>query len=241
VTARVALKPLSAPAVSFAFGLAPPQARGRVIPIAPHLVARTGAAAVARAAGISTVKASSVRSPYGFRRDPFTGGGRMHTGIDIKADYGESVGASAAGAVLFAGVRGGYGNLVILDHGDGITSYYAHLSSIRVVVGETVAAGQVLGAVGSTGRSTGPHLHYEVRAFSRAVDPFAAIKIDSGRIFANGKAVTIEAIDGGDEEEPAAAATAGRGKGARRGTGKAKAPVVHQPILVVGDGSLTSY
>ena len=91
-----------------------------------------------------------VNSSFGYRW------GRKHTGIDFQASWGESVGVSVAGTVTFAGMKHGYGNLVIVDHGEGISTYYAHLSSIYVGVGQTVETRQVIGAIGTTGRSTGP-------------------------------------------------------------------------------------
>jgi murein DD-endopeptidase MepM/ murein hydrolase activator NlpD len=97
--------------------------------------------------------------------------GRMHEGIDIAAGTGTPVGASAPGTVILAGWQGGYGNLVVVDHGNGLSTAYAHLSSIGVGVGQGVGQGSVVGAVGSTGNSTGPHLHFEVRAGGGAVNP----------------------------------------------------------------------
>jgi len=103
-----------------------------------------------------------VNSPFGRRIDPFTGAPRFHAGVDIDAPVGAAVYASAAGIVVYAGPQGGYGRYVVLDHGDGIRTHYAHLSAINVSVGAFVAEGEVIGAVGSTGRSTGPHLHFAV-------------------------------------------------------------------------------
>jgi murein DD-endopeptidase MepM/ murein hydrolase activator NlpD len=96
--------------------------------------------------------------------------GRMHEGIDIAAPSGTSIRAAAAGTVIFAGWMGGYGNLVIIDHGNGLATAYGHQSAIYVGAG-SVAQGTVIGAVGSTGNSTGPHLHFEVRVNGAAVDP----------------------------------------------------------------------
>lgn len=97
--------------------------------------------------------------------------GRMHEGIDIGCAYGTPVRAAAAGTVIYAGWFGGYGNLVVLDHGNGLSTAYAHASSILVSADQSVAQGQTVSLVGSTGHSTGPHLHFEVRVNGQAVDP----------------------------------------------------------------------
>ena len=97
--------------------------------------------------------------------------GRMHEGIDIGCAYGTPNRAAAAGTVIYAGWLGGYGNLVVVDHGNGLSTAYAHASSILVSVGQTVSQGQTVSLVGSTGHSTGPHLHFEVRVNGVAVDP----------------------------------------------------------------------
>jgi murein DD-endopeptidase MepM/ murein hydrolase activator NlpD len=110
-------------------------------------------------------------SPFGVRTDPFLGRPAMHTGIDLRGEIGELVHATAAGRVTIAGREGGYGNLVELDHGNGLATRYGHLSEIDVKVGQTVRIGQVVGRIGSTGRSTGPHLHYETRINGEAVNP----------------------------------------------------------------------
>jgi murein DD-endopeptidase MepM/ murein hydrolase activator NlpD len=110
-------------------------------------------------------------SPFGVRRDPFLGRPAIHTGIDLRGDAGEPVRATATGSVTFAGRRGGYGNMVEIGHGNGLATRYGHLSAIDVKVGQTVRIGEVVGKIGSTGRSTGPHLHYETRINGEAVDP----------------------------------------------------------------------
>lgn len=110
-------------------------------------------------------------SGFGMRTDPFLRAPAMHTGLDIRADTGEPARATAAGTVTFAGVNGGYGRMVEVDHGNGFATRYAHLSVIDVEVGQAVRIGQTVGRVGSTGRSTGPHLHYETRVDGEAVDP----------------------------------------------------------------------
>lgn len=109
---------------------------------------------------------------FGGRRNPFGGGGyEFHSGQDIEAPWGAPVVAGASGRVSFVGWQNGYGQLVIVDHGDGLTTRYGHLSSIDVQLDQTVSRAQLLGKVGSTGRSTGPHLHYEVRINDQPVNP----------------------------------------------------------------------
>ncbi len=115
-------------------------------------------------------------SGFGTRSDPFTRGMAMHTGIDFRAPSGTPVKAAAAGKIVESGHAGGYGNMVEIDHGNGITSRYAHLSVLDVDVGETVQKGTVIGRVGSTGRSTGPHLHYETRIDGEATDPLRFLR-----------------------------------------------------------------
>lgn len=109
---------------------------------------------------------------FGGRRNPFGGGGfEFHSGQDIEAAWGAPVVSGAAGKVSFVGWQNGYGQLVVVDHGGGLTTRYGHLSHIDVELDQTVSRGQLLGKVGSTGRSTGPHLHYEVRINDEAVNP----------------------------------------------------------------------
>jgi murein DD-endopeptidase MepM/ murein hydrolase activator NlpD len=110
-------------------------------------------------------------SAFGVRIDPFLKSPAMHTGIDMRGEPGDPVRATANGTVTFAGWQGGYGNMVEIDHGNGVSTRYGHLSSIDTDVGKTVKTGQVIGKVGTTGRSTGPHLHYETRIDGEAVDP----------------------------------------------------------------------
>lgn len=112
-----------------------------------------------------------ITSPYGYRRDPFTRGGAMHNGIDFKGAYGSPIFAAATGDVTYAGWKGGYGKTVEITHANGIVTRYAHLSRIDVAVGQFVDAGETLGGLGSTGRSTGPHLHFEVRVNGQPVNP----------------------------------------------------------------------
>lgn len=110
-------------------------------------------------------------SGFGPRVDPFTGRIAMHTGVDLAGPWGASVYATADGVVVWAGLRGGYGNMVEIDHGYGFHTRYGHLSAISVRLGERVQTGTLLGRVGSTGRSTGPHLHYEVWLADSVTDP----------------------------------------------------------------------
>jgi murein DD-endopeptidase MepM/ murein hydrolase activator NlpD len=110
-------------------------------------------------------------SGFGIRNDPFLGRPAMHTGLDFRAATGDPVRATANGKVASAGWAGGYGRMVEIDHGNGLSTRYGHLSEIGVKVGDPIKIGQVIGAVGSTGRSTGPHLHYETRIDGEAVDP----------------------------------------------------------------------
>jgi murein DD-endopeptidase MepM/ murein hydrolase activator NlpD len=113
-----------------------------------------------------------LESGLGGRRNPFGGRGfEYHEGQDIDAQYGDAVQVAAGGKVTIAGWQRGYGKVVYVDHGNGVSTRYGHLSQINVTVGETVARGQIIGLVGSTGRSTGPHLHYEVRINNQPVDP----------------------------------------------------------------------
>ena len=110
-------------------------------------------------------------SPFGIRVDPFVHEAAMHPGIDFRGDLGEPIHVTAAGTVTVAGWSGGYGKMVEVDHGHGLVTRYGHLSEIDVSVGQAVRSGQVVGKLGSTGRSTGPHLHYETRVDGEAVDP----------------------------------------------------------------------
>lgn len=113
-----------------------------------------------------------INNEFGYRRNPF--GGRsyeFHAGMDIDGDRGDVVAAPANGTIITAGWEGGYGNLIEIDHGNGLTTRYGHLSKIGVQVGDTIQRGQIIGLIGSTGRSTGPHLHYEVRVNDKPINP----------------------------------------------------------------------
>ncbi|MEJ7624723.1 MAG: M23 family metallopeptidase [Pyrinomonadaceae bacterium] len=113
-----------------------------------------------------------INNEFGFRRNPF--GGRayeFHPGLDIDGERGDMVVAPAGGTVIHAAYKGGYGNMVEIDHGNGLTTRYGHLSRLESTQGDTVTRGQLIGYVGSTGRSTGPHLHYELRLNDKPINP----------------------------------------------------------------------
>ena len=123
------------------------------------------------------VKTAAFTSGYGVRSDPFKGSSAMHAGIDLSGPSGTPIYATADGVVGTAGWHtGGYGNLIKIDHGRGIETRYAHLSSVGVRAGQQIKRGQLIGRMGSTGRSTGSHLHYEVRIDGRAVNPIPFMK-----------------------------------------------------------------
>lgn len=115
----------------------------------------------------------SISSEFGWRIHPIYNKTMFHSGLDIKADNGSPVFAARSGVVKFAGWKSGYGNVIIIDQGNGIETYYAHLSKINVFVGLRVEKGDFIGRVGSTGTATGPHLHFEVRVSSEPRDPVA--------------------------------------------------------------------
>jgi murein DD-endopeptidase MepM/ murein hydrolase activator NlpD len=110
-------------------------------------------------------------SPFGWRKDPFSGATKYHRGVDLRAAYGEPVGAADWGTVVFAGEQRGYGQTVVLEHAGGVRTRYAHLSSLMTEVGAEVKAGEPIGRAGRSGRATGTHLHFEVTQNGRPVDP----------------------------------------------------------------------
>lgn len=112
-----------------------------------------------------------ISSPYGYRKDPFTGKGKFHTGIDYACSLATTVVASASGKVVHVGRKGGYGKCIIIQHRYGFRTLYAHLAEYYVQEGVVVDAGKVIGFVGTTGRSTGYHLHYEVRKNNKPIKP----------------------------------------------------------------------
>lgn len=156
-----------------------PLAMGGMAPLDPRFarlgasLARMGAMEGGLAHIPNTLPASLeyISSGFGYRADPFTGGAAFHAGLDFRGPVGAPIYAAAAGVVSFTGVRQGYGNCVEISHGNGLLTRYAHMSHIAARVGERVAPGAMIGAIGSTGRSTGPHLHFEVRINDRPVNP----------------------------------------------------------------------
>lgn len=156
----------------------------RAIPFEAHVDALDGSLGrldrmTARLASVPVANPAPgrrVTSNFGTRIDPFLGRAALHSGIDFSAPVGLPVKATASGTVIDAGRNGGYGNMVEIDHGDGITTRYAHLSRIKVESGQKVERGTVIGLAGSTGRSTGPHVHYEVRRKGTAVNPARYLK-----------------------------------------------------------------
>jgi len=120
---------------------------------------------------VSPAHVAYVSSSYGYRSDPFTGGAAFHAGLDFPGPMGSPIYAAAKGRVTFVGQKSGYGNCVEVTHGNGLMTRYGHLSAFRAKVGQEVDAGALIAAMGSTGRSTGPHLHFEVRVNDRPVNP----------------------------------------------------------------------
>ena len=124
-----------------------------------------------------------VTGSFGERIDPFNGEGAFHTGVDISTAYGQPVIAPADGVVVFAAEAGGYGQLLILEHGHGISTRYGHLAGFAAAVGQSVRRGDVIGYVGRSGRATGPHLHYEVRIQDVPVNPHKYLRISVAQNF----------------------------------------------------------
>ena len=127
----------------------------------------------------------SISSPYGWRADPFTGERDFHHGIDVSSHTGSEVYAAGAGQVIFSGWKKGYGKVVEVEHQDGLSTLYAHNSKNLVKEGERVAKYQIIAMVGSSGKSTGPHLHYEVRRNGEPINPIKVTRISKGRWYAN--------------------------------------------------------
>ncbi len=151
------------------------------------------------------VRAGAFTSGFGVRSDPFSGGAARHMGIDIAGPVGTPIYATADGVVSEAGWHaGGYGNLIKVDHGRGIETRYAHLSAIAVRTGERIKRGQLIGRMGSTGRSTGSHLHYEVRIDGRAVNPIPFMRSNDYllAIRNRGNARAMDQVAQGGPERP---------------------------------------
>ena len=172
-----------------------PKELAAIIPDAPNVIKKSASAiaipsenanaapkyeerATTSTAERGVASTAQVGSRFGYRSDPFTGGARFHSGVDIKARSGDTVGASQPGIVEFAGWYYGYGNMIIINHGGGVTTRYAHLSSFAIEVGARVERGQIIARAGSTGRATSPHLHYEVRVEGSAINPFQVLALD---------------------------------------------------------------
>jgi murein DD-endopeptidase MepM/ murein hydrolase activator NlpD len=118
-----------------------------------------------------------ITASYGERIDPFSGEGAFHRGIDIASEIGTRIVAPADGVVKFSDLINGYGRAVIIDHGNGISTLYGHLSGFAVSAGQLIHRGDTLGYVGQSGRSTGPHLHYEVRVLNAPVNPYKYLRL----------------------------------------------------------------
>lgn len=135
---------------------------------------RSGGASAPQTPAALRMPASHVTSKFGWRSDPLTGQTKFHKGVDLRAAYGQPVSSVASGKVVQAGVQGGYGLSIVVEHGSGIRTRYAHLSEVSVKAGDAVADGETIGKAGQSGRSTGPHLHFEILADGRPVDPVEA-------------------------------------------------------------------
>ena len=122
------------------------------------------------------VDGALIRSAFGHRTDPFSGEGAFHTGVDISALSGAPVHATAGGTVVNADWENGYGRLIVIDHGGGLQTYYAHLSKFKVHTGQEVRRGDEIGLVGTSGRATAPHLHYEVRMAGNPTNPYTYLR-----------------------------------------------------------------
>jgi murein DD-endopeptidase MepM/ murein hydrolase activator NlpD len=127
-----------------------------------------------------------ITGPFGSRMDPFNGEGAFHAGVDISCHYGQPIMAPADGVVTYAGFYNGYGRMIVVDHGNGISTRYGHLSGFAVTDGQTLRKGQVIGYVGMSGRSTGAHLHYEVRIHDTPVNPHKYLRTEVGAAFGGG-------------------------------------------------------
>ncbi|MBI1764120.1 MAG: peptidoglycan DD-metalloendopeptidase family protein [Acidobacteria bacterium] len=166
-------------------GVASPHLAPSAVSAPPAAAANLARNATASAAPVAVALRiplhGRISSNFGVRHDPLHGGVRRHGGVDIAAPPGTPIAAAAGGTVVFAGRRGGYGNLVEIEHADGQRTRYAHAARLLVQAGDEVKPGQTIATVGSTGRSTGPHLHFEVNKDGAHVDPLQAVAKDSKR------------------------------------------------------------
>ncbi len=147
-------------------------------------------AAIAAIPSYVPVKAFTFTSPYGVRYDPFNGRSAMHAGLDMAGSQGEEIYAAADGTVVTGGRSGAYGNLVEIDHGKGLATRYGHLSAVLVQPGAHVRQGQLIARMGSTGRSTGTHLHYEIRLDGRAINPRPFLEASGFVLAAQGRGIS---------------------------------------------------
>ena len=138
-----------------------------------------------------------VTSSFGEREDPFNGEGAFHAGIDISASFGEPIHATADGVVEMAGMGSGYGREVVIDHGHGIKTVYGHMSGFAVTAGDQVRRGQVIGYIGLSGRSTGPHVHYEVRIQNIPVNPHKYLRMTMEQMASSADAKPLDTLGGG--------------------------------------------
>ena len=214
----------------------------KVLPPPPRIVSRANGritipGGAAPSSGAYRAQAASLTSPLKVNSAFGPRGGRRHNGIDFDGDTGDSVGASLAGTIAFAGVKRGYGNLLIVDHGNGVSTYYAHLSAMYVAEGQQVATGQIIGAVGSTGRSSGPHLHYEVRIDGKPINPTSLISFDGGQVLVNGRVFGAEDVLG---EDDAVATSEPAEETARPRRVTTEQPAVKVPgVIYVGESKLS--
>jgi murein DD-endopeptidase MepM/ murein hydrolase activator NlpD len=156
---------------------------------------------------------SMTTSGFGWREDPIRSTGKFHNGVDLRGKHGTPVYSAGDGVVIFSGEKPGYGNVIFIDHGGGVVTRYAHLSRLEAKQNATIVAGQRIGRVGSTGRSTGPHLHFEVRLDGHAVDPITALAVAElsrvspaeGRIAAYALAPDLQAQKLSDVDPPKSA------------------------------------
>ncbi len=167
-------QPTGAPEAAASPATKTPRISAQTAQLAMRAYGNTAGMDAAQEPGVLFPVAGHLSSSFGWRQDPIQGNVRFHGGVDFKAAYGQPVSTVEAGRVTFAGQQGGYGLTVVVDHGGGVATRYAHLSQLSVTSGEEIADGQPIGRVGSSGRSTGPHLHFEVVRNGQQIDPVGA-------------------------------------------------------------------